>query len=135
MGSTGLPATWTAFRMAITQHFREKLEKRRARDDLETLRQTADVRAYTSEFHSIILDLPELDEETKRHRFLTGLKPEIQAIVEQQLPETLDRAVELATIADSVANSIKGRKTGDSARKPAAAQQAHARTGERAPSP
>ena len=79
-------------------------------DELEVLRQTAGVREYTSKFQGIIVQLPELDEEYKRYRYLSGLKPEVQAIVEQHLPNTLDHAVELATVADSVAERVRGKK-------------------------
>ena len=110
-GAALAPADWAAFKALLVSQFREKLEKRRAMDELEALQQTKDVRSYTSAFQAIIIDLPELDEDYKRYRYCNGLKPEIQAVVEQQLPATVDKAIELATVADSVATRIKSRKT------------------------
>ena len=78
-------------------------------DDLETgesLRQSGTVRDYTAEFQAIVIELPDLDEEYVRYRYVLGLNPSIQQAVEQQTPTTLDRAIELANLADSIARRI-----------------------------
>ena len=64
------------------------------------------VRDYTAGFQSIVIELPDLAEEYKRYRYILGLDPAIQQAVEQQLPTTLDRAIELASLADSIARRI-----------------------------
>ena len=72
-------------------------------DDLESLRQSGTVRDYTAEFQAIVIELPDLDEEYVRYRYVLGLNPSIQQPVEQQ---TLDRAIELANLADCIARRI-----------------------------
>ena len=42
-GTVGAPLNWAAFRSLITEQFSEKLQKRRAMDDLESLRQSGTV--------------------------------------------------------------------------------------------
>ena len=105
-GAVRSPLKWAAFRDLITDHFSEKLQKRRAMDELQTLRQSGTVRDYTAEFQAIVIELPDLDEEYVRYRYVLGLNPDIQQAVEQQTPATLDRAIELANLADSIARRI-----------------------------
>ena len=112
-GAVTAPVTWTDFRALVMDQFSEKLQKRRAMDDLESLRQKGTVREYTAEFQRIVIELPDLEEEYVRYRYVLGLDPEIQQAVEQQLPTTLDRAIELASLADSIARRIvNGRGSG-----------------------
>ena len=105
-GAVVTPVGWLELRALMLDQFSEKLQKRRAMDDLEGLRQKGSVREYTAEFQKIVTELPDLEEESVRYRYVLGLNPEIQQAVEQQMPTTLDRAIELASLADTIARRI-----------------------------
>lgn len=94
-------ASWDEFKTAFISRFTPIDPSETARQRLARCRQTKSAIAYTSEFDSIILNLPNMDEADKLYKFLSGLKPAIQMHVTLQRPTTLAEAQNLAIRADS----------------------------------
>lgn len=94
--------TWTQFKEALVKQFTPIAPGESAREKLDTLRQTRSVYAYAQEYTSCMLELPNMDEADKVHRFINGLKPSVKIHVKLQKPATLSEAIELAIKADAL---------------------------------
>lgn len=94
--------SWTALETAIRSQFITVSTERTARNRLQTLRQRRSVRQYAHEFNVCMIELPDMDEQDKIYRFLSGLKPEVRLHVEMAQPASLVAAVESATKVDSL---------------------------------
>lgn len=76
-----------------------------ARSRLDTLRQTHSVRAYTSIFNKIKMDVPMMTEEEQEHFYLKGLQPDIKKQIEQKLvleSLSMDQIINLAERLDDI---------------------------------
>lgn len=94
-------ASWDEFKTAFISRFTPIDPAETARQRLARCRQTKSATAYTSEFDSIILNLPQMDEADKLYKFISGLKPQIQIHVTLQRPTTLAEAQNLAIRVDT----------------------------------
>lgn len=95
-------AGWTAFKNALVQRFTPISPERTARQRLATLKQTSSVRGYAQEYNLCMIELPEMNDKDRLHRFMFGLKPEIRLHVELKQPASLADAIELAIQVDSL---------------------------------
>lgn len=93
--------SWVLFRDALVTQFTPVQPEISARERLESLKQVRSVYAYAQEYTSCMLELPNMDEGDRIHRFVKGLKPELRTHVWLQNPVTLNKAIELAVKADA----------------------------------
>jgi hypothetical protein len=98
-------ATWHEFTTALRANFTEANFLRKARDRLAQVRQTSSVQKYLQEFATLCLDIPDLSNGERLHRFMYGLKPQIRQQVELHGCSTYEEA---ATAADTVDQTIFG---------------------------
>ena len=73
---------------------------RQARDRLRHLLQTKSVARYTTEFRSLILQIPDASAAEQLDKFIAGFKPIFRREVEMRKPDTLLEAMRLADRAD-----------------------------------
>lgn len=93
-------ANWEQFKTAFIARFTPVDPAETARQKLDRCRQIKSASAYTAEFDSHILQLPRMDEADKLHKYIIGLKPQLQMHVALQRPTTLAEAQNLAIVAD-----------------------------------
>ena len=102
-GVAHLYHSWDDFKAALITHFTPISPERTARQKLDTLEQGGkSARAYAEKFNLCMLELPDMNEKDRIHRFLMGLRPEVRIHVELKSPTTLSDAVEWAIQADSL---------------------------------
>lgn len=97
-----MPATWEAFKTAITHAFQPINPAETARDRLANLHQTGPVSTYAATFRSIALQIPGITDDEKRDRFIRGLKKWTMQDVKLRNPATFDEAVCVAVRFDSI---------------------------------
>lgn len=103
---------WVDFKAALITHFTPISPERTARQKLDTLHQGGrSARAYAEQFNLCMLELPDMHEKDRVHRFLEGLRPEVRIHVELKNPATLSDAVEWAIQADSLVWQIRKRRS------------------------
>ena len=104
--------TWEDFKAALITHFTPISPERTAREKLDHLQQGGkSARTYAEQFNLCMLELPDMHEKDRVHRFLEGLRPEVRIHVELKNPTTLSDAVEWAIQADSLVWQIKRRRS------------------------
>jgi hypothetical protein len=106
-------AGWIDFKTAFIKRFTPVDPAVTARERLDRCRQTKSAYLYTSDFDSLVLELPNMDEADKLHKYISGLKPSLKMHVTLQRPKTLAEAQDLAIRAD---NSMWALRDGRSAR-------------------
>lgn len=88
-------------------------DQRRSIKALLTLKQTGSVEDYRKEFQALVYQVsmynPHYDEQFFISQFIKGLKAELRAMVESQVPETLERAFLLARVQQEVLDKAKPR--------------------------
>jgi hypothetical protein len=89
------------FKLAFITRFTPVDPAVTAREKLDRCRQTKSAYAYTAEFDSLIMELPNMDEADKLHKYIHGLKAQLQMHVQLQRPRTLAEAQDLAIRADT----------------------------------
>jgi hypothetical protein len=94
--------TWEEFKTALIRQFTPVPPEVSARETLDRLKQTGSVYNYAQEYTSCMLQLPNMDEGDRVHRFIKGLKTEVRLHVALQQPDTLNKAIELAVKADAM---------------------------------
>lgn len=103
---------WENFKAALITHFTPISPERTARQKLDTLQQGGkSARTYAEQFNLCMLELPDMHEKDRVHRFLEGLRPEVRIHVELKNPATLSDAIEWAIQADSLVWQIKKRRS------------------------
>ena len=99
-GSIARITTWAAFTASLLEQFAPVGNVRQARDRLRHLLQTKSVAQYTTEFRSLILQIPDASAAEQLDKFIAGLKPVVRREVEMREPNTLPEAMRLADRAD-----------------------------------
>ena len=98
-------ATYDQFEAAITAQFSVIDEAEKARDTLDSLKQTSSVAALNQRFNETLLLIPP-DERSKdvdlRHMYIKKLKPSVRLQVRLAEPKSLAQAMEIADRVDSV---------------------------------
>lgn len=112
------PATWPLFKAKIRERFRESDFDQKALTKLFEVRFTGSQQDYTTKFLHLLSQLDEsMPEFVKRWFFQQNMRPEASSFVSQQLPETLQAAIEYAQrFEDSRSNNVR---KGDGQAKPA----------------
>jgi hypothetical protein len=91
------PADWADFAQGLKDQFGSINPEQSARDTFwYHLRQQTTVREYIKEFRSLLLELPTVDDGTKKDRFIQGLKDSVRHEVVLREPSTLIEAMSLA---------------------------------------
>lgn len=98
---------WEDLKTALINRFTPISPERTARQKLTTLRQRQSARTYAQEFNLCMLELPDMDEKDRIHRFMEGLKPEVRIHVELKNPVTLAETVAFAIQTDSLIWQVK----------------------------
>lgn len=107
---TNPDVSWKTFYATVQTKFGSD-DYRNAINGLLNLRQTGTVDDYTTTFHSLQYDIAmhggQYDDLFLASTYVNGLKEEIRAIVEPQVPTTVDRAVTIAKIQQRVIERSK----------------------------
>ena len=93
--------TWEAFQRTFLEQFAPVSNVKQARDQLSALQQTKSVAHYTTEFRSLILQIPDASAAEQLDRYVRGLKPDVRRVVDLREPANLQAAMRLADRADS----------------------------------
>lgn len=94
--------SWQQMKQAFVQRFSPYDTHELARSKLDKLIQVRSVADYASQFTGLMLQLPSMDEGTRIHFFVRGLKPAVRVQVALHQPQTLDAAISLAMAADTM---------------------------------
>jgi hypothetical protein len=91
------PSDWADFASGLKSQFGNVNPEQSARDTFwYHLRQHTTVREYIKEFRSLLLELPTVDDGTKKDRFIQGLKDAVRHEVVLREPSSLAEAMSLA---------------------------------------
>lgn len=90
------------FGNALSRRFTTISPAESARQRLSKLRQTTSASKYCDAFNACMVDLPNMDEADRIHKFLEGLKTQIRMQVEPRDPQTLDAAMQMAIKVDNL---------------------------------
>lgn len=104
-------ATYPAFVDALRAAFAPHNAQLKAREQIDTLKQTASVSAYNTKFRELLLEVPNMQPAEQLHRYVAGLKPSIRQHVLITNPATLDDAMALADRIDEAAFAARGAPT------------------------
>ena len=72
------PRTWDGFKNRIKAQFKQINASKKARVLLRQLTQTTSVASYTARFRELTLDIDDMEQSEKFHRYRDGLKPHIR---------------------------------------------------------
>ena len=107
------PVTWWALRALMLEQFTETNRLTNVQDAFDRVRQKSSVTKYIAEFQAIVLELPEVNEMQRVHRFIRGLKRQVQVHVWAHAPVTLAHAMRVAdSIDQAMYNSQGGAPSG-----------------------
>ncbi len=96
-----------AFKQLLVKQFSVVDRERDARDQLFKLKQVRSLRAYSNEFRTLIIQVPDMNEADKVDRYIRGLKDRnVKAQVLLKKPENLESAILVAETLDSVYFSV-----------------------------
>ena len=73
-----IPANWVDLQQLLLNQFGPVNTDITARNKLDSLKQTGDIRDYINEFNSLIIELPNMHMGDKVHRFIQGLQDKIK---------------------------------------------------------
>jgi hypothetical protein len=94
-------STWTTLMLAVEEKFGAD-DHRRYMNQLLALKQRGTVEEYQMQFeelsYQIAIQNPHYDEQFYVSQFIKGLKSEIRASVESQVPDSVERAILLALV-------------------------------------
>lgn len=109
---TNPTVSWHTFCTTIQSKFGGD-DYRNAINGLLTLRQTGSVEEYTTEFQAIQYDIAmhggQLDYLFMASTYVNGLKEKIKAMVEPQVPTTVDKAITVAKIQQKIMERSKSK--------------------------
>jgi hypothetical protein len=94
--------SWQQMKQAFLQRFSPYDTHELARSRLDKLIQVRSVAEYASQFTGLMLQLPSMDEGTRIHFFVRGLKQAVRVQVALHQPQSLDAAISLAMAADTM---------------------------------
>lgn len=95
-------SSWQQMRTAFLQRFSPFDTHELARSRLDKLVQIRSVAEYASQYTGLMLQLPQMDEGTRTHFFVRGLKPTVRMQVALHQPQSLDAAISLAMAVDTM---------------------------------
>lgn len=111
---SGIWPTWQQFCEAVIEEFDVNVH-RELLQSLMRLKQVGTVEEYKSQFHQLVYNIrlyePALSDTLLVTRFIMGLKEELRAAVEMQLPATVQKAAVYAMVQERLINQTKGSKT------------------------
>ncbi|KAJ9521648.1 hypothetical protein QJQ45_008994 [Haematococcus lacustris] len=95
--------TWESFKTGLKAAFRSKSEAAKARDILHDAKQKHNQTAlsFATHLRGLFLQIPNITDDEQLDRFRRGLHPALRAMVDVQLPDTFDKAVNIAVAHDS----------------------------------
>ena len=91
-----IPANWVDLQQLLLNQFGPVNTDITARNKLDSLKQTGDIRDYINEFNSLIIELPNMHMGDKVHRFIQGLQDKIKKEVALRNPQDLQQAMTAA---------------------------------------
>jgi hypothetical protein len=103
---------WDGFVTALRQQFIPVNTTISAYDRLQRLSQKTSVNVYNHEFRAIMLELPDMDQATRMHYYLEGLKDNLRPFVAMQQPADLAAAETIAERVDAVTFKPVARNPG-----------------------
>lgn len=115
------PPSWNEFKTQLIQHFKASNTETVVRNRLNNLRQIGSVVSYNDAFNRLIIELPDIDDNTKIDMYCRGLKQQIQLHVRLRTPESLNIAQTVAMNVDNIigATSYSKEKSFTTTPKPA----------------
>ncbi len=93
---------WPAFILAIKHFFEAANTETIVRNKLANLRQTASVAKYNDQFNSLVIEIIDLDSNSKLDMYMRGLKPQVQLHVTLKDPSNLETAQRVALNVDGI---------------------------------
>ena len=93
---------WQQMKQAFFRRFCPYDTHELARSRLDKLLQVRSVAEYAAQYTGLMLQLPHMDEGTRVHFFVKGLKPAVRVQVALHQPQSMDAAVSLAMAADTM---------------------------------
>ena len=109
-GEVQPPVTWWHLRALMLEQFTETNRLTSVQDAFDRVRQKSSVTKYIAEFQSIVLELPGVTEQQRVHRFIRGLKHQVQLHVWAHAPVTLAHAMRVADSIDQALYNSHGGK-------------------------
>lgn len=101
VNSSNIPATWEAFKNAISTEFIPADHTQRAREKFKRLKQVSSVEKYLSEYRNFILMIGNTNEGEKLDRFIDGLKYQVKVEVLKANCESFEDCARVALNIDS----------------------------------
>ncbi|MGQ3285908.1 hypothetical protein [Bosea sp. (in: a-proteobacteria)] len=95
--------TWESFKTGLKAAFRSKSEAAKARDILHDAKQKHNqtTLSFATHLRGLFLQIPNITDDEQLDRFRRGLHPALRAMVDVQLPDSFDKAVNIAVAHDS----------------------------------
>jgi hypothetical protein len=93
---------WQTFHDQFLDRFRAVNANRHARDQLANLKQEGSVRTYAQKMQELAVQIPSVQDDELKDRFIRGLKTRTRMEVTMRDPETFEDAVKLANKFDSL---------------------------------
>jgi hypothetical protein len=93
---------WQTFHDQLLDRFRAVNANRHARDQLANLKQEGSVRTYAQKMQELAVQIPSVQDDELKDRFIRGLKTRTRMEVTMRDPETFEDAVKLADKFDSL---------------------------------
>ena len=94
------PSDWSSLRKELQAVFSPEFEKASHRSRLLKIRQVGALEDYITEFRSLCISSPGVDDLTQAILFTEGLKPSVRRVVKQAHAETLQAAMRAARAAE-----------------------------------
>lgn len=107
-------ATFAQFTAALRTAFAPHNAQQKARDKIDTLRQTTSVTVYNTKFRELMLEIPNMTAAELLHRYIAGLKPVTKQHLLIHDPQTLDEAMNMADRVDTAAYEARQSNSGNS---------------------
>jgi hypothetical protein len=96
------PPVWREFLTALRLQFIPVNAVANAYDRLRRLSQRTSVNTYSHEFRALMLEIPDMDDTTRVHFYIQGLKDHVRPLVAMQQPENVAAAEAIAERVDAV---------------------------------
>lgn len=128
VSARSLITSWPEFQAKLRERFRPLPVSFAARAALDRVKQHTSVLRYNHEFTTLVAQIEDMSNEDKVYAYQRGLKDHLRLEVFRQQPKTLEEAMKIANLMDSVFMSTMPsvRRTGNVASHfPAHASQAH----------
>jgi hypothetical protein len=106
LGNHAAPATFDAFRAAITSYYQPPHQQLIVRNRLLSLSQQGSAARYTDLFRELALKVPDLTDMERLTMYLRGLRPGIRDLVITSDCRSFDSAVERALYLDSATSAF-----------------------------